>query len=364
MQRHVFAAIVTGTLFVLMLLNLGTRTAQSAEPAYPPAQPSPRPTIQQTPTNPVGQPGSGGAADGFADPSLKESVEPKQARVGDVVEFNLSIINWGSGYAENVVVTDNLPEALDLLDVKASRGLVKMSGRTATIDIGSMGANEVIVVRMQARVSERAQSMLLTKTASVVCSNDKVPSNNQSSIQLEVVSAADVAPLELPVTGQSDGRVLYSVQPGDTLTQLAARHSTTVEALKAANGLKGDTVSVNQILLIPSSTPRASVVAAVNRATYTVRDNENLFRIGLRFGVSWETIARANHIVNPLRLQTGQSLVIPAGYWTPTGRTYVVKAGDTLTGITLKHNTSVSALKLSNNLRGSLIVPGQVLRIP
>lgn len=42
-----------------------------------------------------------------------------------------------------------------------------------------------------------------------------------------------------------------TVQPGDTLSGLARRHKTTVEALQAANGLQGDQVVVGQELTLP-----------------------------------------------------------------------------------------------------------------
>lgn len=50
----------------------------------------------------------------------------------------------------------------------------------------------------------------------------------------------------------------YRVQKGDTLYSIARRHGTTVEALKALNGLKGDVIRVGQVLVVsggPSSTP-------------------------------------------------------------------------------------------------------------
>ena len=42
-----------------------------------------------------------------------------------------------------------------------------------------------------------------------------------------------------------------TVQPGDTLSGLARRHKTTVEALQAANGLQGDQLLVGQELTLP-----------------------------------------------------------------------------------------------------------------
>jgi LysM repeat protein len=43
----------------------------------------------------------------------------------------------------------------------------------------------------------------------------------------------------------------YVVQPGDTLTKLAQRFGVTVEEIKAANGMAGDTILLGLILIIP-----------------------------------------------------------------------------------------------------------------
>ncbi|MBA3687930.1 MAG: LysM peptidoglycan-binding domain-containing protein [Chloroflexi bacterium] len=43
----------------------------------------------------------------------------------------------------------------------------------------------------------------------------------------------------------------YVVQQGDTLNELAQRFGTTAAAIRAANGLTGDTINVGQVLVIP-----------------------------------------------------------------------------------------------------------------
>ena len=47
--------------------------------------------------------------------------------------------------------------------------------------------------------------------------------------------------------------ITHIVQRGDTLFLLARRHGTTIQAIKAANGLKSDTIIIGQKLLIPVS---------------------------------------------------------------------------------------------------------------
>ncbi|NLC20674.1 MAG: LysM peptidoglycan-binding domain-containing protein, partial [Halomonadaceae bacterium] len=45
----------------------------------------------------------------------------------------------------------------------------------------------------------------------------------------------------------------YRIQPGDTLSQIAARHGLPVTQLKQANELNGDVIRVGQVLRIPGS---------------------------------------------------------------------------------------------------------------
>ncbi len=44
---------------------------------------------------------------------------------------------------------------------------------------------------------------------------------------------------------------------------------------------------------------------------HTVKFGENLFRIGLMYGMTWTPIARVNNIQNPNRIYAGQVLCIP-----------------------------------------------------
>ncbi len=46
--------------------------------------------------------------------------------------------------------------------------------------------------------------------------------------------------------------------------------------------------------------------------TYTIKRGDNLYRIGLQYGVSWEELAKFNKITDPTRLQVGDVIEIPA----------------------------------------------------
>ncbi len=109
----------------------------------------------------------------------------------------------------------------------------------------------------------------------------------------------------------------YVIQWGDTLYQLARRFNTTVAALKAANGLTSDLIYAGNVLAIPTSGYAAPVpitvpaaAPAANPRTYTVQAGDNLFRIGLRFGVTVGALQAANGLPS-IFIYAGQGLVIP-----------------------------------------------------
>jgi LysM repeat protein len=100
-----------------------------------------------------------------------------------------------------------------------------------------------------------------------------------------------------------------------------------------------------------------------------VQRGENLFRIALRYGTTVQAIASANGIANPALIYVGQRLVIPSGTQPspqPTGgTTYVVQPGDNLFRIALRYNLSYLYLAQYNGIANpSRIYVGQVLRIP
>ncbi len=121
----------------------------------------------------------------------------------------------------------------------------------------------------------------------------------------------------------------HVVQPGETLFRIALNHGVTVDALRAANGIVGNTIYAGQVLIIPAGTGVASAGAAapvsqpvVSNSTgggyHTVQRGENLFRIGLRYGVSVAAIQAANGL-SDTTIYVGQRLIIPAGTGVTSG---------------------------------------------
>jgi len=109
---------------------------------------------------------------------------------------------------------------------------------------------------------------------------------------------------------------------------------------------------------------------------HVVRWGETLYSIGRMYGVSPYDIAAANGLSNPNYIQGGQRLYIPGpggGHGPGDGHGpgghepghYIVRPGDTLSGIAWRFHTSVWAVAQANGLwNPDLIRVGQRLRIP
>ena len=96
---------------------------------------------------------------------------------------------------------------------------------------------------------------------------------------------------------------------------------------------------------------------------YTVVRGDRLFRIALHFSTTVPALTALNGLANPNRILVGQTLCVRAG--SPTGVTYTVKRGDTLSSIGRQYGWSVSFLAATNHLTNiNRIYVGQRLFIP
>ncbi len=263
------------------------------------------------------------------------------------------------------------------------------------------GSSEEAIIE----ANELTSSLIVVGQQLIVPINLPDPTETPLPPDLPTATETPVPPTETPTPTETPiptaTPVVYIVQTGDTLLDIAVAYSTTVEALLQLNGIQNpDQLAVGLVLLIPTpdptplptATPQIHLTAlaestVTSYTTYTVQIGDTLDQIATQFNTTIEAIVRLNGLTNPSRIFPGQVLQIPAapGEGTPTGdqtatatsvpsptpiptsapTTYTVQAGDTLFQIAQRFGVSVVELASFNNIIDyDTVFPGQVLTIP
>ena len=102
----------------------------------------------------------------------------------------------------------------------------------------------------------------------------------------------------------------YTVQPGDTLSNIAARFGTTYQKIAQDNGIANpDLIFPNQVLKIYGGGGNGGQ-SAPRTVTHVVQAGETLSGIAAQYGTTYQKIAADNGIPNPDYIQAGQVLTI------------------------------------------------------
>ncbi len=113
-----------------------------------------------------------------------------------------------------------------------------------------------------------------------------------------------------PASGEED--LVHVVQPGENLYRIALRYGTSYQELAAANGISDpNRIYVGQRLVIPGEQGSAAQPPAPTNRVHVVQRGENLYRIALHYGTNYHTLAAANGIRNPALIRVGQVIRIP-----------------------------------------------------
>ena len=149
----------------------------------------------------------------------------------------------------------------------------------------------------------------------------------------------------------------YIVKKGDSLYSIANKYNTTVDELKRINNLTSNTLSIGQVLKLPSD-KASNVEKEENTISYTVQKGDSLYSIARKYSTTIDKIKDLNNLTSNV-LSIGQVLLIPTD--TNLETTYTVQRGDSLYSIAKKYDTTVDRLKQLNNLSSNLLSIGQIL---
>ncbi|MGD7008723.1 LysM peptidoglycan-binding domain-containing protein [Metabacillus sp. 84] len=167
----------------------------------------------------------------------------------------------------------------------------------------------------------------------------------------------------------------YSVRSGDSLWKIGQKHNVTVSQLKSWNSLKSDLIRVNQKLTISPASAKASVKPASAKpgSSYTIKSGDTLSRIAKTYKTSVSQLKKWNGLKSDT-IYVNQKLIVSASASKPavkpasvkpvavkSGSSYSVKSGDTLSRIAKAYKTSVSQLKKWNGLKSDTIYVNQML---
>lgn len=113
----------------------------------------------------------------------------------------------------------------------------------------------------------------------------------------------------------------------------------------------------------PTPAPEPTPVPQPNTVTYTVQPGDTLSGIAAAYDTTYQHLADINGIANPNLIYAGQVIRID-GSVDQTRTVYIVKEGDTLSGIAAAYNTTYQHLADINGIANpNLIYPGQQIVI-
>jgi LysM repeat protein len=159
----------------------------------------------------------------------------------------------------------------------------------------------------------------------------------------------------------------YTVQRGDTLSEIARDHGVSLSDVIELNELANpDLIRPGDVILIPG-------VDGSPEQTHVVAKGESLFKIAGVYGSSARAIAEANSLANPDLIQPGQQLLIPATRKKSPGTTsgsaggsgggrsgnyHIVQTGDTLDSIASRTGVPADQIAKANGIVNGRVYTG------
>lgn len=170
--------------------------------------------------------------------------------------------------------------------------------------------------------------------------------------------------------------VIYTVEAGDILYEIAKKYDTTADLIKEYNGLESNDLSIGQELRIPCYIEDNDNSDLPKYVNYTVEAGDNLYDIAEKFGTTVDKIKKDNDLKSNT-LTVGTVLIIDdkkkissieecygLDFDVPLSSTYVVQSGDSLYSIAKKFGTTADKIKQLNNLNNNILSVGQEIVIP
>ncbi len=168
-------------------------------------------------------------------------------------------------------------------------------GQVICIPTGPPCPGQLYTIQAGDTIFSIAQRFNVTVDA-IIAANPGIDPNN---LRIGQVICIPTGP---PCPGQ-----LYTIQAGDTIFSIAQRFNVTVDAIIAANpGIDPNNLRIGQVICIPTELPCPGII-------YTIQAGDTLYNLAIRYNTTVSCILRFNPGLDPNRLQIGQRICIPTG---------------------------------------------------
>ncbi len=179
----------------------------------------------------------------------------------------------------------------------------------------------------------------------------------------------------------------HKIKNGETISEIAELYHTTPASIRAANGIRGNTIRAGRHLMIPVATKpltaysqsadvrrdkKQNTQRSGTRIDHIVASGESFWTISRRYGVGMRELAAWNGTAPRDTLSIGQKLVVwtrqpvpgqaISGNRTTRKLNYTVRSGDSLYLIASRFRITVDDLVRWNRIdRNKILRPGQKL---
>ena len=177
-------------------------------------------------------------------------------------------------------------------------------------------------------------------------------------------------------------RAIHVVQPGESLSEIAAYYGVAMADLAAANGIgNSDYIYTGQQLVIPDGSDGYNADLSSERGSggsdyVTVGRGDSLSLIAALNGMTTNELMQLNGLSNPNHVWIGQQLLVYAGgggsnevssaypIVATDGSIHVVQRGETLSHVARRYGLSVQQLMIMNGLTNpNHVYSGQQLQV-
>src|SRR5262249_31246359 len=112
--------------------------------------------------------------------------------------------------------------------------------------------------------------------------------------------------------GRPAAATQYVVQPGDSLSGIAAQFGIDESSLAGWNGIAdANMIVIGQALRLTAAVAPAAPTPPASGRTYVVQPGDTVYGIASQFGVNADRLVAVNALADPSDIQIGQTLALP-----------------------------------------------------